>query len=156
MKIFVNWNKPGSILKLEIPFKVGSPENIIAQVPGGSSTRPLDGAESPLQTWVRLKGFFSVAVCQKGAYAYDCNKNRLRVTLVRSSYYGYDQGTPLNFQLPQKHTDLGTHEFEFRIYTGGWQIPSTLPVIPLVKLHRQQPTDSDNWPSLWSIPIISD
>lgn len=118
MKIFVNWNKPGSILKLEIPFKVGSPENIIAQVPGGSSTRPLDGAESPLQTWVRLKGFFSVAVCQKGAYAYDCNKNRLRVTLVRSSYYGYDQRTPLNFQLPQKHTDLGTHEFEFRIYVG--------------------------------------
>jgi alpha-mannosidase len=118
MRIFVNWNKPRSILKLEIPFKMGSPESIIARVPGGKSTRPSDGAENPLQSWIRLKGLFSAAMCQKGAYAYDCNKNRLRITLVRSSYYGYDQGTPLNFQPPQRNTDLGMHEFEFRIYVG--------------------------------------
>ena len=118
-RINILWNKPRSILKMEIPFIPGSAGKLIAQVPGGKTERVMDGAEEPLQGWIKLENSLHPAFCQKGAYAYDCENSRLRITLVRSSHYGYNIGPkPLDYRLPQYHTDLGEHRFTGRLYLG--------------------------------------
>jgi hypothetical protein len=43
--------------------------------------------------------------------------HRLRLTLIRSSLYGYDQHTPLNPIDPQNLTDQGEHRFRLCLST---------------------------------------
>jgi hypothetical protein len=53
-----------------------------------------------------------MAVIQKGAFACDALNGRLRLTLVRSSLYGFHDPTKLNPDDPQFDTDMGPHSFK--------------------------------------------
>ena len=113
-EITVNWAEPRTILKMEMdPFGAAPPSHV-AQGAGGAIERASDGAELPLHGWVWLpaqQDTAGLAVLQDGAFAYDCRDGRLRLTLVRSSLYGYDGHAKLVPQDPQQHTDQGIHRF---------------------------------------------
>ena len=59
-----------------------------------------------------------MALVQDGAFACDCTNDRLRITLVRSGFYGYDEGTRLVDADPRYDTDQGTHRFRMCLLPG--------------------------------------
>jgi alpha-mannosidase len=111
--ITVYWAERRTILKMEIDAAGDGAQPYLVQGAGGAIACEADGAEMPLHRWIWLpsgKGQ-GLAVLQDGAFAYDCHRGRLRLTLVRSSLYGYDQGTKLAPHDIQQHTDQGIHQF---------------------------------------------
>lgn len=111
-EIVVNWNETRKILKLEIAPADSRFTTFTMQAPGGAIERRADGGELPLHNWVLLPGWRGpVGVIQDGAFGCDCETGRLRLTLVRSSLYGYDASVKLPPADPQRHTDLGEHRF---------------------------------------------
>ncbi len=114
----VHWSEDRRILKLELcPWRCRTVD-VTMQAPGGSCVRPADGAEQPLHHWLSLPGVLPLAVLQDGAFACDVETGRLRLTLVRSSYYGYDENQPLGPCDPQQRTDQGTHAFRLSLRWG--------------------------------------
>src|ERR1035437_7113170 len=71
----------------------------------------------PMHGWVWLpnQDKSGLGVLQDGAFAYDCKDGRLRLTLVRSSLYGYDGNVKLVPHDPQQHADQGIHKFRLRL-----------------------------------------
>jgi hypothetical protein len=65
-------------------------------------------------------------VVQKGAFSFDCLPERLRLTLIRSSFYGYDRGVKLDPSDPQMDTDQGRHDFRILILSGQKLDPAFL------------------------------
>ena len=51
---------------------------------------------------------------QDGAFACDCTIDRLRLTFVRSSVYGFHDPYVLNPSDPQRLTDQGEHRMRMR------------------------------------------
>jgi len=118
MRLKVRWNEDRKILKLEIPVNMYLERRIKSQIPAGSIRREADGMETPLQNWLKYEENWQFGLAQKGAFAFDAERSRLRVTLVRSSLYGYDQGNPVNPNLLYDRTDQGEHEFTFRFFAA--------------------------------------
>lgn len=111
----VNWAENRRILKMQIhPAGVCAPL-VTMQGAGGAIERRADGMELPLHHWVWLPGSTTgMAVVQDGAFACDCVDGRLRLTLVRSSLYGFHSPTVLGPNDPQQDTDQGAHRFRMR------------------------------------------
>jgi len=110
--IKVKWAEHRKILKMEIhPEKANSPL-LHMQCAGGSARRAADGSELPMHHWSWMpaadKG---MAIFQKGAFACDCLNGRFRLTLVRSSLYGFHDPARLDPNDPQFDTDMGRHSF---------------------------------------------
>ena len=118
--VLVRWVQNRQILKLELrPF--GNREvRCDMQAPGGGVTRPADGAELPLHHWVRVRDWHGdFVVLQDGAFGADYEVGRLRLTLVRSNYYGYHDPTQLGPVDPQHRTDQGEHQFRLALLSVG-------------------------------------
>ena len=112
-EIRVIWAEHRKILKMDIhPDGANSP-SIVMQCAGGSVTRDANGNELPMHHWSWIPdGDKGMAVIQKGAFACDALNGRLRLTLVRSSLYGFHDPTKLNPDDPQFDTDMGPHSFK--------------------------------------------
>jgi alpha-mannosidase len=110
--VAVNWAENRKILKMEIHPAGARAPVLTMQAPGGAVKRRADGRELPLHQWVWLSTHgVGVAVVQDGAFACDYATGRLRLTLVRSSLYGYHDPTTLGPADPQHPTDQGEHQF---------------------------------------------
>ena len=59
-----------------------------------------------------------MAVVQKGAFACDCLNGRIRLTLLRSSLYGFEDNREVFSIDPQHDTDLGPHHFKIQFLPG--------------------------------------
>ena len=59
-----------------------------------------------------------MAVVQNGAFACDCLNGRIRLTLVRSSLYGFEDNREVFAIDPQHDTDLGPRHFKVRFLPG--------------------------------------
>ena len=110
------WQENRKILKIEIcPSEVYSPD-ITMQGAGGPIERQADGKEIPLHNWAWIstrKG--GLAIVQDGAFACDCTANRLRLTFVRSSIYGFHDPRKLDPADPQRFTDQGEHRMRLHL-----------------------------------------
>lgn len=110
--IKVRWVEHRKILKMEMKPDGSNSPFILMQCAGGSAKRVANGNELPLHHWSWMPtGDKGLAVIQKGAYACDCLNGRLRLTLVRSSIYGFHDPAKLNPNDPQLDTDMGRHCF---------------------------------------------
>jgi alpha-mannosidase len=111
LDVAVNWVEKRKLLKMEIhPAGADSPV-VTMQGAGGAIERQADGRELPLHHWLWLPGRSGgLAVVQDGAFACDALGGRLRLTLVRSSLYGFHDPTKLTPDDPQRHTDQGVHQ----------------------------------------------
>jgi len=75
----------------------------------------------PLHHWVQMRGpEHTFSVLQDGAFACDCEGERLRVNLVRSNLYGFHDPVQLVEADPQSLTDQGLHRFRFGLHFGSW------------------------------------
>jgi alpha-mannosidase len=125
--ITVQWRENRKLLKWELaPWGNRAPQ-FLMQGPGGACTRRTDGAELPLHHWVSIPGGWTpFALLQDGAFGCDCETGRLRVTLVRSSYFGYDENQRLFPADPQERTDQGEHRFRASLRWSGDLNPAAL------------------------------
>ncbi|MCP4401323.1 MAG: hypothetical protein GY801_28995, partial [bacterium] len=116
--IVAQWNEECKLLKMEWHIPERSNDSLLMQGPGGSIRRSSNGLELPLHQWLSLETTSgNIAIIQDGAFACDDTPERLRLTLIRSSLYGYDYRTPLGAEDPQHHTDRGEHRFRFCIFS---------------------------------------
>jgi alpha-mannosidase len=114
LDLTVNWAEDRRILKMEIePAGAGAPTYTM-EGPGGPIERQAKGGEMPMHNWVWVPsgGNRGLAILQDGAFACDCSNGRLRVTLVRSSYYSFHDPVKLRPADPQNRTDQGIHRFQ--------------------------------------------
>ncbi|MFA6292179.1 MAG: glycoside hydrolase family 38 C-terminal domain-containing protein, partial [Victivallales bacterium] len=110
--IKVKWMEHRKIFKMEIKPDWAISPDIIMQCAGGSAKRNANGNELPMHHWLWIpSGEKGMLVLQKGAFACDCLNGRIRLTLVRSSVYGYHDPAKLNPNDPQLDTDIGRHNF---------------------------------------------
>ena len=111
-----NWRENRKILKIEIcPSGIYSP-SITMQGAGGHIERRADGKEMPLHYWVWMptrEG--GLGIVQDGAFACDCTTDRLRLTFVRSSVYGFHDPRKLDPSDPQRLTDQGEHRMRLHL-----------------------------------------
>ncbi|MHB9109546.1 MAG: glycoside hydrolase family 38 N-terminal domain-containing protein [Armatimonadota bacterium] len=118
LNLMVHWAEYRKILKLELQPQGFHLPVINMQGAGGVIRRPGDGAELPLHHWVSFDDWRGqVAVIQDGAFACDCENGRLRLTLVRSSIYGFHDPHGLNPDDPERLTDQGEHRFRLCLWT---------------------------------------
>ena len=111
----VVWNEPRSILKLEINPSGARAPVVAMQCAAGSVNRPADGNELPLHQWLWVPtGDRGLAIVQKGATACDCLNGRVRLTLIRSSLYGFEDNREVFAIDPQHDTDIGPRSFRMQ------------------------------------------
>lgn len=116
MAVTVFWAEQRSVLKMGLSPAAGR-EPVVVKGPGGPIEKHTTGIEEPLHGWLAAG---DVAVAQDGAFAFDIESDRVRVTLVRSSLYGYDREWALDPLGPERHTDQGEHFFRFRFFFDGF------------------------------------
>lgn len=108
--LLVQWQERQRVLKLEIAprrqFESWSVQGMLGAIEKRTSKR-----EEPLHGWISAGG---MQVLQDGAYAADRFDDAIRITLVRSSYYGYHDPNELDRLSPLEPTDIGKHRFRFR------------------------------------------
>lgn len=125
LKITVGWQEYRKILKLYI-----SPtfdyDSILAEGPGGVIRKEGDGKEEPLHSWLLLG---DLGIVQDGAFAFDKIGRSLRITLIRSSLYGYHEPWEIDPLGPLWRTDLGEHRFKFRFFWGSDLSPSKMDML---------------------------
>jgi len=119
--VVVNWAEDRKILKMELTPTACAADTFEMQGPGGGIVRARNGDEMPLHHWVQMRGpEHTFSVLQDGAFACDCEGERLRVNLVRSNLYGFHDPVQLVEADPQSLTDQGLHRFRFGLHFGSW------------------------------------
>jgi len=122
LDIKIHWTEEQSILKLDIA-PDGGIGKLFAQCPGTYVEKKTIGCEEPMHGWL-LAG--NLGIVQDGAFAYDRIGDVLRLTLVRSSLFGYDQGWTIDRNGPVSNTDQGEHSFRFRFFKCENLIPEKM------------------------------
>lgn len=119
--VVANWAQDRKILKMELTPVACAGEAYDMEGAGGGITRARNGEEMPLHHWVQMRGpERTFTVVQDGAFACDCEPERLRVNLVRSNLYGYHDPVQLVDADPQHLTDQGLHRFRLGLHFGEW------------------------------------
>ena len=103
----VHWKEKRSVLKLEIE-PLSSFDTFEVQGPGAAITKNTNGIEEPLHGWIKAS---DLAILQDGAFAMDRLDSKIRITLVRSSLYGYDKSWTID--------ELGPHATQTRASTSS-------------------------------------
>jgi len=116
LDLTVNWAEHRGILKMEVPCATDTPDTFTMRLAAGTTSQAADGKELPLHEWLHLPGVAAgTALLQDGAFACDNDHGRLRITLVRSSVYGFHDPAKLDPHDPQQDTDQGVHRYSFCI-----------------------------------------
>ena len=134
----VTWNETHKLLKVAFPLNVQA-FNARYDIAFGNMDRPTHRTTSWEQTkfevmahkWADLSDAgYGAAVINDGKYGYDCERNVLRLSLLRAPKY------------PNPQSDLYTHEFTYRLFAhgGDWRRGGTIrnawqlncPMLPLL------------------------
>ncbi len=110
VEILVQWQERQNVLKLEICPRQAFDSWSVQGMLGGIEKRT-NKREEPLHGWISAGGVY---VLQDGAFAADRFDDTLRITLVRSSYYGFHDPFDLDRLSPLEPTDIGKHRFRLR------------------------------------------
>jgi alpha-mannosidase len=111
LSLTIHWMEERRLLKLILK-PAAELERMIAQGAGAAWPKQALDAEEPLHGWL-LAGSFGLL--QDGAFAFDWNRERLRLTLVRSNLYAFHDPHVVDPKGPLRHTDLGEHQFRLRL-----------------------------------------
>ena len=111
------WQEPLTMLKMPVTVDGDNPVSTY-EIPGGIIKRPCNGEEEPALTWGDItagseirKG---VSIISDSKYSYDCNGNKLSLTLLRNSIFAdhYSPRPEADFN----YCDEGLHRFEYALY----------------------------------------
>jgi len=110
VELVVQWQERQRVLKMVIAPR-SSFDMWTVQGMAGAVRKETHKREEPLHGWISAGG---LCLLQDGAFAADRFEDTIRVTLVRSSYYGYHEPFTLDTLAPHEPTDVGIHRFRFR------------------------------------------
>lgn len=140
IKFTADWQEKGGP-DVDAPFlKVAFPVDVTDgkacfEIPFASIERPANGDEVPSQKWMDLSGEnYGVSILNDCKYGHDINGNRMRLSLLRSSYE------------PDPIPDVGQHSVTYSIYPhqGDWRKADTVrrgyelnnPLIPIISTNH--------------------
>lgn len=98
------------MLRVEFPVALDK-GHFFCDTPYYVAERPRNGREVPAQKWVDLaNGQWGLALLSDSKYGYSCDRNVLRMTILRSSYD------------PDRYPDQGVHHFRYALFPheGDW------------------------------------
>ena len=126
----LDWREPRHLLKLRFPTSLTAPQATY-EIPFGTLSRPVDGAEEPAQSWVDLTGVVEGApagltVIITGKHGFDTSpgdRPSIGVTAVRSPVYSWHDPRLLDPDGIYSHQDLGTQRFSYELvpHGGDWR-----------------------------------
>ena len=126
----LDWREPRHLLKLRFPISLADPQATY-EIPFGTLSRPVDGAEEPAQSWVDLTGVVEGApagltVIITGKHGFDTSPGErpsIGVTAVRSPVYSWHDPQLLDPDGIYSHQDLGTQRFSYELvpHGGDWR-----------------------------------
>ncbi|MBE9011996.1 alpha-mannosidase, partial [Pseudanabaenaceae cyanobacterium LEGE 13415] len=119
----INWQERHVLVKAAFPLHLDA-DFATYEIAGGVIDRtlhPQTPAESakwevPALGWMDINdGEYGVSVLSDCKHGYDCQSNRVRLTLLRGS------------EFPDPQADLGQHEFTYAVYphSGNWKVAQT-------------------------------
>ena len=122
MRLTADWYEQGTPKNDAAMLKVAFPVNVPAEkttyeLPFGFIQRNNTGAEYPSLKWIDLSdGRYGVSLLNSNKYGHDVSGNRMRLTLLRSSYD------------PDPQPDQGRHEMTYILYphAGDWKQAETV------------------------------
>jgi len=140
-RIRVVWNEERRRLKLRVPTALAS-AGLLCEVPGGAIRHPSDGEEHVHGRWLVIEGksgrkAAAIGVASSGQHGLDFLDGELRLSVLRSSAYCYEQGFDLDAQATKtgartsgtcppgacppawKFADIGVHEFRILVTAGS-------------------------------------
>jgi len=129
LSLRINWTERQKVLKLLWSFPSPAKSRTDGTL-GGSTARPTDGREYPLQDWIHLKhddGADSAIICPD-SFGIDVTPDRARVTLLRSPLLAHHDPN-LGLSPRKQYADRGEHVLRFRFLNGASIDPGTLGAI---------------------------
>ncbi|NQT93697.1 MAG: hypothetical protein HQ559_13135 [Lentisphaerae bacterium] len=116
VELAASWREDRKILKVELCLPGACSSGMTMEAAGGPIERQADGKELPMHHWTWVPAHEGgIGVVQDGAFACDCTAERLRLTFVRSSMYGFHYPYVLNTADPQRLTDQGEHRMRLHL-----------------------------------------
>jgi alpha-mannosidase len=113
----VSWSERHKILKLALPLN-GLAHQRTDGILGGKLVRLNDGRELPLRDWTQVtRNRDTVGVVAPGVFALDGDKNKIRLTLLRSPLLAHHDPYPMTHGRGAI-ADQGDHLFRFRFFRG--------------------------------------
>lgn len=132
LRLAVDWNEHGEMLKLEVPTAFSTPK-VLAKTAASVTERRPDGDEQPYQDWVAVEGRlegqdYTVGLLNKSTYSYDCLGGLLRTAVLRAVPFinRFSMPGPLSTRVPDDPPvtwmDQGRQERTFRLVParGRW------------------------------------
>lgn len=123
IKVRVNWGETDKMLKLEIP-SVFDKTEYLGGIASGIDVLRNDGGEAVAQKWVALSDKDSnstIGILNDCIYGSSCNKNTVRLTLLRSpAYSGHPTGGK-TILIEDRYTpriDQGERRYSFKMKFG--------------------------------------
>ncbi len=121
-RLRIHWNQQRQRLKLAIPTVFRS-SDVECEVPGGTQRRPADGQEYVQGRWMVISGDVggkptSLAVISSGQHGFDLKDGEIRISVLRSPLYCYQNEYPLEKAHQLKHMDQGVHEMRILLMAG--------------------------------------
>ncbi len=127
VELNARWNEVRKLCKIEIPISLPGSGDVWMQGAAGEISRAPNGFEQPLHHWIWLPTQNSgLAVIQDGCFACDFTRERLRLTFIRSSLYGFHDPALPDANNPQYLTDIGEHSMRMLLFDCSSYDPSEL------------------------------
>ena len=139
VRVELDWHEPAHLMKLRIPVALADPSGR-AEVPFGSTARPVNGAEDPGQSWIDLTGVAGgvragLALVNDAKHGYDLSPGgpssdgrpgtspSIGVTVVRSPVFAWHDPTTLSPDGVYSHQDQGFQRFTYALvpHGGDWR-----------------------------------
>jgi len=127
-----DWREPRVVLKLLLPWQLGSAAQTVVGAAYGSAERTPTGDEEPVQGWVDChdpETDLGVAVSTGHLHGYDATGPLVRLTVLRNPLAadhggGWGTAQPEDFPL----ADSGSHDATIRVFghAGNWQHARTV------------------------------
>ncbi len=132
--IKLDWQERNVMIKAAFPVNVKN-EKAEFEIPFGSVSRPVDGAEVPALKWIDLSdesGKFGVSILNDCKYGFDVRGSTMRMSVIHGATY------------PDPEADRGSHELAYSLFphAGTWREAGTVrrgyelnnPLIPRVAM----------------------
>jgi alpha-mannosidase len=137
-RVTIDWREGAHLLKLRFPVALAEPR-ATQQVPFGFVARPVDGAETPGQSWADLSGVSpdgrpaGLTVINQAKHGHDFSpadglvSPSIGVTALRSPVYAWHDPRTLDPDGRYAYQDLGRHRFSYLLAPHGGDPRSVRP-----------------------------
>ena len=117
-RLKLDWQERNVMIKAAFPVAARN-RSADFEIPFGSISRPVDGAEVPALKWIDLSdesGKFGVSILNDCKYGFDVRESTMRMSVIHGATY------------PDPEADRGSHELAYALFphAGTWREAGTV------------------------------